>query len=511
MLKCFIFISLFVFSIGNLLSQVPTISKITTTDVVDCKLKDGTIIVSTLGSADEIEYSIDNGKKWQRAHNFIGLDSGYYVVSVRYIGKSEIAQTPKIRINRPDWPIIKETHFKDISNCDASDGVITISASGSYDTLQYSIDGGNTWYIDSVFRNLKLGDYPIAVKYASNKIIRLCQVNSDTLKLASLCLDTSQILLCTELIDYNLFNAITVSDHSGKWTDEMNTGALVDSIITIKFLTASTYRFVYVAGTSRNILNVKLVGVLAAGTAKPEAILCSDSINLYSRLNPGYNAGGNWYLNGQKYSDTNIKLPPNVYDFMYIHPAAIGCIGDSVKGRFIIDTVKPTVTCIPNHVIKIDEDQISYKFNDRYLSPYTNDNCGIASILNNYNNDSTLYGYSLATGSYTIKWIVTDGVGNVSECITQLFIKSFDVPTLFTPNGDGINDTWEFEYDAYFPFAIVEVFNRWGRNVYTSDRGYRQKWDGKSESNELPAGGYYYIITDRDGTVLQKGSVAILR
>ncbi len=66
-------------------------------------------------------------------------------------------------------------------------------------------------------------------------------------------------------------------------------------------------------------------------------------------------------------------------------------------------------------------------------------------------------------------------------------------PNAFTPNGDGINDTWEIALLRFYPDCTVDVFDRNGQVVYHST-GYNTYWDGKYHGNPLPIGTYYYII-----------------
>ncbi|MFX6019440.1 gliding motility-associated C-terminal domain-containing protein, partial [Acinetobacter baumannii] len=64
----------------------------------------------------------------------------------------------------------------------------------------------------------------------------------------------------------------------------------------------------------------------------------------------------------------------------------------------------------------------------------------------------------------------------------------------FSPNGDGINDTWQIQYlHARNPQCVVQVFNRAGQMVFQSN-GYAKPWDGRYQGNLLPFGTYYYII-----------------
>ncbi len=63
----------------------------------------------------------------------------------------------------------------------------------------------------------------------------------------------------------------------------------------------------------------------------------------------------------------------------------------------------------------------------------------------------------------------------------------------FTPNGDGINDIWNMTGIHRFANCQVNVFDRWGQNLFKST-GYTKAWDGTFKGNYLPTGAYYYTI-----------------
>lgn len=85
------------------------------------------------------------------------------------------------------------------------------------------------------------------------------------------------------------------------------------------------------------------------------------------------------------------------------------------------------------------------------------------------------------------------------------------VPNIFTPNSDGTNDLWVIKDLQYYPNCTVEVYNRYGQQLYHS-RGYNQPWDGAYNSRPLPFGTYYYIINLNDGTPTKlSGYVAIVK
>ena len=83
------------------------------------------------------------------------------------------------------------------------------------------------------------------------------------------------------------------------------------------------------------------------------------------------------------------------------------------------------------------------------------------------------------------------------------------VPNAFSPNGDGTNDTFVIPALAKYPNFKLEIFNRWGNQVYEYNNNGKTSpvwWDGYStgrltlnESKPVPTGTYYYTIYFNDG------------
>jgi gliding motility-associated-like protein len=79
----------------------------------------------------------------------------------------------------------------------------------------------------------------------------------------------------------------------------------------------------------------------------------------------------------------------------------------------------------------------------------------------------------------------------------------------FTPNGDGINDQWILAGLESDKTAMVQVYNRYGRKVFSS-RGYTTPWDGNHQGAKLPQGTYYYKISVRSGKQVVSGVVTLI-
>ena len=71
---------------------------------------------------------------------------------------------------------------------------------------------------------------------------------------------------------------------------------------------------------------------------------------------------------------------------------------------------------------------------------------------------------------------------------------------IFTPDGDGVNDTFVIEGIETIPNNELIIFNRWGVEVYRKknyDNSFAGISDGRvtiDDSSELPVGTYYYVL-----------------
>ncbi len=87
------------------------------------------------------------------------------------------------------------------------------------------------------------------------------------------------------------------------------------------------------------------------------------------------------------------------------------------------------------------------------------------------------------------------------------------IPNAFTPNGDGLNDDFGPRANGHFNRYQMQIFNRWGQNVFVS-ADINTHWDGSYNGLPADVGVYYYIATVmcRDGTEFQrKGDVTLIR
>jgi gliding motility-associated-like protein len=94
----------------------------------------------------------------------------------------------------------------------------------------------------------------------------------------------------------------------------------------------------------------------------------------------------------------------------------------------------------------------------------------------------------------TQNYLVTvQDANGCTASVTQLF-NYIDIcpPNYFTPNGDGLNDTWAPGCTINYKNLIFSVLDRYGRELGTYHLG--ESWDGKYQGVELPSGDYWYVL-----------------
>ena len=120
-------------------------------------------------------------------------------------------------------------------------------------------------------------------------------------------------------------------------------------------------------------------------------------------------------------------------------------------------------------------------------------------------------------GIQEITFIVTDSLGNVETCSFNLTLENNSttncykiyLPTVFSPDGDGINDELK-AFGLDLTDLEIEIYNRWGEMVYKNIL-IDMSWDGTFLNVPLSNGTYVYRIFDKSEKILKKGTISIVR
>lgn len=114
--------------------------------------------------------------------------------------------------------------------------------------------------------------------------------------------------------------------------------------------------------------------------------------------------------------------------------------------------------------------------------------------------ENTSYTFT-ESGQFSVELMVTFTLqGDTIEYVmdepfsVSISESRLELPNVFTPNGDGINDVYRVKegYKSIISFEAT-VFSRWGRKIYTWT-DLEGGWDGRSGGSECPAGAYYLVV-----------------
>ena len=171
----------------------------------------------------------------------------------------------------------------------------------------------------------------------------------------------------------------------------------------------------------------------------------------------------------------------------------------------------------PNHFCKNTHDVMYYNI---YYAPTEGGEMNVITSIHNPL-DTIFVNDSLASvaGCYAVTAV--DSAGNESAIIPFCVdnCPQYQLPNVFTPNGDGINDLFTpiLPY-RYIKSIDINIYNRWGEIVFNTTNP-AINWDGKDmhSKGECPDGVYYYICTVNEirvtgiQPITLKGFVQIIR
>lgn len=175
----------------------------------------------------------------------------------------------------------------------------------------------------------------------------------------------------------------------------------------------------------------------------------------------------------------------------------------------VSDTINVTIN--PSPAVNLGPDITLTNTNSVVL------NAGNPLATYSWNTGATSQMITVSTaGNYSVT--VTDANGCSAGDDVNVKLKGFltAIPEGFSPNGDGVNETFNITGIEEYPKNVFEIFNRWGDKVYDA-QPYQNTWDGRSTvglrigGNELPVGTYFYILDLGDGTPPIKGTVYLNR
>jgi gliding motility-associated-like protein len=149
---------------------------------------------------------------------------------------------------------------------------------------------------------------------------------------------------------------------------------------------------------------------------------------------------------------------------------------------------------------------------------FINKSVGATTYLWDFGNGNvsiqTSSSYDYASGVYTVTLIGsnTSCVDTLKKVITvssNSSLNNENTPNVFTPNGDRVNDVFDFKIMSNCEDFTFEIYDRWGLLILKDKK--QSFWDGRTSSGEeVTDGTYFYIMNTESGRKL-KGTVTLFR
>lgn len=217
--------------------------------------------------------------------------------------------------------------------------------------------------------------------------------------------------------------------------------------------------------------------LLISGTAEPNSTVTVFG-NLVFFGSTTTDTAGNWVLD-----NTSEELPDAVYILTALASDSANNISNRSSQFYItVSTIDTDSDGEPDFCDADDDNDGILDADDNSYLPNPDqadsNNNGIGDVQEDCDNDGILNYFD----------------EDVASCQESIVVKN---KYGFSPNGDGINDTWVIENIALYPNNLVSVYNRSGKVVYQI-KGYNNTFDGVSNkvnsTKKLPVGAYYFTI-----------------
>lgn len=217
------------------------------------------------------------------------------------------------------------------------------------------------------------------------------------------------------------------------------------------------------------------------------------------------------------YTDKSANtLMPNSYTIK-----AISICNDSTKVQDLAQTIYLQAQRTDNNEAKLN--WTAYQRWDAGVNTYqlfTQNEAGYFELMATLNGqtleylDESFAGISEPQKCYKI--IADEKEGNLQQSASNIYCLPLKpvllIPSAFSPNGDGVNDTWKISYKGIRE-ANIKIFNRWGEVIYKYT-AEKPEWDAIYKGLPVPVGTYFYQIEAigiKEGKVYKNGLVEVVR
>lgn len=472
-----------------------------------CKDSNGSVNITINETSPSYSYELYQGTtllssitgKTSNKHTFSNIDIGNY--QVKSISEAGCFQITPFTITEPTLLVASSAKLFNVTTCNGAilSGKVEANGVGGVPPYQYSIDAGATYQTENTFLVTQEKTYQILVKDANG-----CTTPT-----------TVAVGMDQEIIyEITKEDVICMGDTDGKISVILTNNQGYTVTYSLDGITYRTNpNFTGLVPGEYNVWVKKENGLNVCETKNIVVIEQLISLQLSATTDFSCDGGGNIII---------AQVDP-IYqnDVTYLLDGAngqtSGIFENVSKGSHAVTVKHNQYGCTDTPVVlEIAEYvPISFYIEESGINEYT----VIAS------GGEPAYEYSFDSPddfssnnvlkireSRNYTFYVRDARGCVEEQTTFLEFLDIEIPDFFTPEGDGINDTWYPINIEIYPKITVKIFDRYQRMIGNYN-GNQFSWDGSYKGNPLPSGDYWYIVKLNDSSDRRefKGNFTLVR
>tara|TARA_R110002050_G_scaffold300619_1_gene470942 strand:+ start:15992 stop:32578 length:16587 start_codon:yes stop_codon:yes gene_type:complete len=458
----------------------------------------GVIVATAQGGLGNYIYTLQDGSgtnipgaTQNSPGRFTQLFAGDYQVRV---DSGDCSTTSAlVSITEPASPLIAPYIKSDVTCNGSNNGTVEINASGGTGQIKYAISPQlNQFFVSNVFNDLAPGIYDVI---AQDELGCFVMINFTI---------TEPSPLILNVVAGSLLPEVCSGDMDGEFSIDLSGGTApysvslddYNGVYTIGTLGQTQFDFTGLRGGDHIVYVRDNLGCETEWTiAFPEAVT----------INPMANVDDSCINNSASNTVTvTVDASVNPVDLDY-----------SLDGAaYVASNIFTNVAAGTNHYIDVRHTngciQRTSLFDIDQIDPLTLVliDGGLNEIVAVATGGSGVYQYTVngefsgnsdsiiiyKSGDYVIT--VTDANGCEATATKYMEYIDICIPNYFTPNNDGVEDTWAPGCTLNYKNLVFLIFDRYGRKVATYRLG--EKWDGKYKGVELPSGDYWYTLKLND-------------
>lgn len=456
-------------------ATAPEITDVTTQNPT-CGNIDGSIIITAGNGTPGLSYSIDNGVTFQSNSTFTGLDAGIYDIIVQDAAGCETFE--QVVLENAGAVVIDNVETE-ASLCDDSNGELTITVSGGIMPYQYSLDNGQNFQSGNVFSGLIPDIYNILIEDANG-----CQATQvfNLLSAGTPVLD-SIIVSPASCDEANGALELFVTGGTPAYQYSIDGGSTYQAVSLFEDLPSGTYDVIVedfngCQATEEVEIFPTMAAVPMIIADGPTDFCFYDAVNLYAGEFESYN-----WSTGDTTSTINVNFSGT---YLVTVTNAQGCTG----------VAQQQLNVVPAYTVLGGDDQ-TIEIGDSYDLEVEFPNPAVTYTWTG-SDGSTFTGTSFSTDANTAGTITYTVTAALNGCevtdevvITIMDSSLWSIPNAFSPNDDGLNDTFGPVISGTIQITTFKVFNRWGELVHDD---VSSRWDGGFRDEIQVSDVYVYMI-----------------